>query len=276
MKRRQNQQMRNWNIWPPFLFVLFIPVAFSADLPGFEVASVKRADPKAPNSGPICKGGPGTADPTMLRCTNTALSLLIIQAYDVKFYEIVSPEWVTHGGSESGYDVTAKIPTGTTKENYRLMLQRLLSERFHLRAHRETREMPVYAMTVAKGGPKLTRSSPSGSQAPRFAATFVNNHFHWTFHHAPLADLAGALASNFWSPVLDETALDGEYDFTLDFAPDENWQRRVGWHPSSAVSDDTPVISTAISEQLGLKLAPRRGPVKVLVVDSADKTPVEN
>ena len=156
------------------------------------------------------------------------------------------------------------------------MLQRLLSERFHLRVHRETREMPVYVLSLGKSGPKLTPPSRTEPQAPHFTATFAGNHFHWAFHKAALADLAGSLVSQFWSPVLDETGLGGEYDFTLDFAPDENWQMRVGWRPASSVPDETPVLATAISEQLGLKLASRRGPVKVLVVDSADRAPVEN
>jgi uncharacterized protein (TIGR03435 family) len=268
--------MRNWRIWPSLLLVLCVRVAPSADLPSFEVASVKRSDPKAANSGPnVCKGGPGTLDPTTLRCTNAALSLFILQAYDVKFYEMVAPEWVTHA-SESSYDVSAKIRPGTTKENYRLMLQRMLSERFHLRVHRETREMPAYVLSLGKKGPKLTPPSMAEPQAPHFTATFIGNHFHWAFHKAALADLAGSLVSQFWSPVLDETGLSGEYDFTLDFAPDENWQTRVGWRPASSVPDETPVLATAISEQLGLKLASRRGPVKVLVVDSADRAPVEN
>ena len=269
--------MRNWRIWQSLLLVLCVRMAPSADLPSFEVASVKRADPKAANSGPnVCKGGPGTSDPTTLRCTNAALSLFIIQAYDVKFYEIVSPEWVTRGGGESGYDITARIPQDATREDYRLMMQRLLSERFHLRVHRETREMPVYVLSLGKSGPKLTPPSMTEPQAPHFTATFVGNHFHWAFHKAALADLAGSLVSQFWSPVLDETGLGGEYDFTLDFAPDENWQMRVGWRPANSVPDETPVLATAISEQLGLKLASRRGPVKVLVVDSADRAPVEN
>jgi uncharacterized protein (TIGR03435 family) len=109
----------------------------------------------------------------MLHCTNSALSLFILQAYDVKWYQLVSPDWVIHGGSQSGYDVSAKIPPGTSKGDYRLMLQHLLAERFHLVVHREIRELPAYSLVSGPGKPKMVSSSSPAPPGPRCAMSMV-------------------------------------------------------------------------------------------------------
>ena len=91
-----------------------------------------------------------------------------------------------------------------------------------------------------------------------------------------MKDLASNLETQFWKTVTDETGLSGEYDFTLDFIPAEEWQSIAGWSPSNTITDDTPNLDTAISEQLGLRLVRGKGPAPVLVVDKAEKNPVEN
>jgi uncharacterized protein (TIGR03435 family) len=256
---------------------LLVSSVLAADLPSFEAASVKHSDPKATNSGPNeCTGGPGTPDPGMLHCTNSSLALFILQAYDVKWYQLVSPDWVIHGGSETGYDVTAKIPSGTSRSDYRLMLQHLLADRFHLVVHREARESPTYSLVSGKGKPKVVPSSSPAPPGPRCAMSFVGNHFHWVCHNTLMKDLAGNLETQFWKTVSDETGLSGEYDFTLDFIPAEEWQSIAGWSPSNATKDETASLDTAISEQLGLKLVRGKGPAPVLVVDKAEKNPTEN
>jgi len=212
----------------------------------------------------------------MLHCANSALSLFILNAYDVKWYQLVAPDWVIHGGRESGYDVAAKIPPGTSKGDYRLMLQHLLADRFHLVVHRETRELPIYSLVSGTGKPNMVPSPSPPPPGPRCAMSMIKNHFHWVCHNNLLRDLAGNLETQFWSTVVDNTGLSGEYDFTLDFIPEVSWQDRVGWSPSSAIVDDTPNLDAAISEQLGLKLKRGKGPVQVLVVDSADRNPTEN
>ena len=107
--------------------------------------------------------------------------------------------------------------------------------------------------------------------------SFENNHYIWKYHNATLETLAGALTTQLWSPELtDSTGLTGEYDFTLEFVPDPHWQMRTGWTPPPQAGDDGPTIFSAVSDQLGLKLDSRKGQVSVLVVDSADKVPVQN
>lgn len=256
---------------------LLVSPVLAADLPSFEAASVKHSDPRAKNLGAnACTGGPGTSDPGMLHCTNSSLSRFILLAYDVKWYELISPDWVIQGGSENGYDVTAKIPAGTSKEDYRLMLQHLLADRFGLVVHRETRELPVYFLLPGKGKPNMIPSSAPAPPGPRCAMSFAQNHFHWVCHNTLMKDFVESLETQFWSDVIDRTGLSGEYDLTLDFIPAQSWQDKVGWSPSSAIVDETAPLDTAISNQLGLRIEKGKGPVKVLVVDKAEKNPTEN
>jgi uncharacterized protein (TIGR03435 family) len=156
------------------------------------------------------------------------------------------------------------------------MLQHLLADRFHLVVHRETRELPVYSLVSGKGRPKVVPSSSPAPPGPRCAMSFAGNHFHWVCHNTLMKDLAGNLETQFWKTVTDETGLSGEYDFTLDFMPAEEWQSIAGWLPSSAIKDDTANLDAAIAEQLGLRLVKGKGPSPVLAVDKAEKNPVEN
>ncbi len=160
------------------LVSIFLPTR-AADLPSFDAASVKRSDPNNRSSASnVCTGGPGTSDPTTLRCTNAGLSLYVLLAYDVKFYEVICPNWVMLGGPNNGYDITAKIPAGTTKEQYRQMLQHLLADRFHMVVHRESRELPVYTLLPGKGRSKLTSSTTPAPPGPRVADQLREQSLH--------------------------------------------------------------------------------------------------
>lgn len=97
------------------------------------------------------KGGPGSADPGHITYTNLSLKNLLVNAYDVKGYQISGPAWL----DSERFDVVAKVPQGATKEQVRIMMQNLLQERFKLVVHHETKEMPMYALVVGKGGPKM-------------------------------------------------------------------------------------------------------------------------
>jgi uncharacterized protein (TIGR03435 family) len=165
------------------------------------------------------------------------------------------------------------------------MLQNLLSDRFHLVAHHETREMLRYRLVVAKGGPKLSppKKPPEyNNEEERKAA--VENDIHarmeamrrtphpggyrsWSNGNATVAKLAEMLSGNVDRPVTDDTGLDGSYSFSLEWSPHE-----------SAIPAENPLPSIfgAVQQQLGLKLQPEKGPVEFLIVDSAEKTPVAN
>ena len=143
----------------------------TATLPSFEVASVKVAEqPKPDAQGRLfvmrgCRGGPGTSDPGTLTCDNTPLKQLLVKAYDLKNYQVEGPAWL----DSDGFHIVAKIPAGTSKQQFNLMLQSLLAERFKVAVHRETKTLPVYALTVGKNGPKLKEVDAATLEASKAA-----------------------------------------------------------------------------------------------------------
>lgn len=128
-----------------------------ADKPTFEVASVKPAPPPTP--GPFrtgMRGGPESSDPGQATFSNVNQRFLLATAYNVQDYQISGPGFL----DIERYNVVAKVPKGATKEQFRLMLQDLLAERFHMTLHRETKQLPLYALVVAKSGPKMKKADP--------------------------------------------------------------------------------------------------------------------
>ncbi|HKE26669.1 MAG TPA: TIGR03435 family protein, partial [Bryobacteraceae bacterium] len=123
----------------------------------FEVATIKPSAP--PGNGPIrigSRGGPGSGDPGRVTYSFSRIRDLMVDAYNVKFYQISGgPDWL----DSERFDIVAKIPEGTTKEQARVMLQNLLADRFKLTIHRETKELPMYALTVGPKGPKLKETT---------------------------------------------------------------------------------------------------------------------
>ena len=243
----------------------------------FEVASVKRSDAARNNLPPnVCSGGPGSPDPVLLRCTNAPLGVFVSIAYDLQFYELIEPDWMKLGGAESGYDLSAKIAAGATKEQYRIMLRNLLAERFHLTAHRETRNVPRYAVALGKGPAKLQDpiAKPPGGRA--YGMQFAEGHIRFDGYRLSLKQFAGFLTTMLSGPVTDETNLQGDYSFTLEFTPDDRWPGYSPQWASTQKGEPAPNLFTAVQDQLGLKLESTKGPLEVLVMDHADKIPAEN
>jgi uncharacterized protein (TIGR03435 family) len=140
----------------------------SAESTTFEVASVKPAPP--PTAGMMrvmMRGGPGSADPGQITYSNVSLKQIMTNAYGVRGYQISGPKWL----DSERFDIVAKIPKGATKETFQLMLQNLLAERFKLALHRETKELPIYALVVGKGGAKLKETVDDGAGAQGGAAS---------------------------------------------------------------------------------------------------------
>jgi uncharacterized protein (TIGR03435 family) len=237
--------------------------------PAFEVASVKKSNPKSPAHGSGCMGGPGSQDPELERCTNSSLANLICLAYNMWTYDIISPGWVMMGGADGGYDLTAKVPAGATRDQLRLMMQKLLAERFHLAVHWETKTKDVYTLRLGKN-PKLTPSSDTGPGNVSYK--IVDGHMLYSMHNKPISTLINLLVTPLDGQLVDETGLQGNYDLTLEYMPEKNWSAPPPAHPDPSV----PNVFTAVVDQLGLKIESKKAPVSVLVVDSADKMPAEN
>jgi uncharacterized protein (TIGR03435 family) len=229
--------------------IVFSLVLSAQSTPGptFEVASVK---PAAPSQTPAGRASTSGDRVTMI---NTTVSNVIGRAYGVKFYQIDGPPWIL----TERYDILAKAPDNTPKDQIPLMLQSLLAERFKLTIHRETRELPVYELIVAKPSPKLKKTDPS---AP-FGVDSGHRELRTTMPQ--LADLITRMVGR---PVLDKTNLAGWYDLPLELSMEE-----VGGIDKSS----RPSIFTSVQES-GLKLESRKDPVEIIVVDGGTKTPTEN
>ena len=258
------------------LILLGCTAVFAQDLrPTFETASIKPATrpvgPFLPGSRPNCPvngcGGPGTGSPERITFTVASLKNLIRTAYAVRSpHHIEAPAWM----DDATFDVVANVPSGVTREQANLMLQNLLADRFQLKVHRSTRELPIYALVVAKNGPKLNAGA-NDPNAPRPRGTlWSGGRKKLEFDSWTMANFARTLESDVDRPVIDMTGLGGTYDIRLEFA-----ERNPG--PLFGPADpQAPELFTALTEQLGLRLESRTGPVEVLVVDSALRQPTEN
>lgn len=266
--------LRNW-----IIIVVFCCVSSLSFGQNFEVASVKRLDPDsgAPGTNRM-RGGPGTDDPERITFPSVTMERLLWAAYGLdRLDQISGPGWL----DSQRYSVVANVPTGTTKEQLKLMLQNLIAERFHAVLHHVTKEISGYELATAKRGSKL-RASAEGVNAPpnRYATTVTEKGLiRLTFNRASLSDLVGALsfplaeaAGDRITPaiVVDKTGLTGKYDFILEFAGS------MGPGGSNASDTNGPSLFDALEAQLGLRLEQTKLRQDALIIDSINKIPVEN
>lgn len=232
--------------------------------PTFEVASVK---PSQNEVGPDYNNQI-TVSATEFNGRNVTLKRLIAEAWQCQLKQIVGPAWI----ERNEYDIAARIPAGASREQIPLMLRSLLSERFHLKEHGETRQIRVYELKVGEGGPKIKPIVAGDAPATNAGQGF---HFHGTMRQ--FADLlalqfsipaaqdptAPVRAGGEQIPVMDKTGLPGIYDFSVPMRPELGTDAFTGW-------------SRALHDQLGLKIESRKGDVPVVVVDDVAKTPTGN
>lgn len=204
---------------------------------------------------------------------------LIEFAYDLKDFQVSgAPGWA----ESEKYDIDAKMDEATieafkklTREQSvaqrRLMLQSLLAERFKLKVSHSSKEAPIYALVVAKNGPKLTQSADSASGPAGARGQFRFAPGELNAAGMLLSNLADQLSRQVGRQVVDKTGLQGTYDFTLHWTPDRPAAGPGG--PGDAPPPDSsgPSIFTALQEQLGLKLESQKGPVEALIIDSIEK-----
>jgi len=239
--------------------------------PAFEVASVKVAPPMSPEMGMMVEI---SDDPGMVEYKNVNLRMLLINAFGVKDYQVSGPDWL----NSDRYIITAKTPSNTTRAQVHLMLQSLLADRFKLQFHNEKKELPVYALLVAKNGPKLKPSTTSEDDSSMRMGRGTMQ-----AQGMSLSQLSNALSRLIARPVLDMTEQTGRYDFGLEFAPDPGMgNAMVKMAAEAARTGDAPdvmsrpSIFTALQEQLGLKLDARKAPIDIMVIDHAQRIPTEN
>jgi uncharacterized protein (TIGR03435 family) len=218
--------------------------------PAFEVASIK---PDTSNM-----GGPFRIGPNILSM-RASLKTMVEQAWEAEFYQIDGgPEWE----HTELFDVEAKAAGEASPHQIRLMLQTLLADRFQLKLHRETRTMAGYVLSADKGGPKLPpalTSVPEGSDGRIQVGGGI-----WAFG-ATMKLLARALSLQMGQPVLDQTKVEGNYDFRLRFDDVS---------PEIAATSTTGVPLGSVFgalREIGLKLEARKVPIEMVVIGSAER-----
>ncbi len=270
--------------------------------PEFEVASIK---PSA--SVGIDRVRVGLhIDGSQVSAAALSLDNLIGIAYRVKHYQIFGPDWM----ASERFDIAAKLPDGATEKEIPEMLQTLLEDRFQMKMHRESKELPVYALVIGKGGAKLQESpadsvlqnqnggsrdgiNVAASGQPGGVSINYGNGSYFTFaddrlegHKLSAAAMADVLARFTNRPVVNMTDLKGNYDFMLELSHEDfrAMMIRSAIGAGVALSPRAIQIADAASldslysalEKLGLKLESRKAPVEVLVVDHAEKSPSDN
>ncbi len=252
----------------------------------FEVAALKPFTPN-PNGWDVrTEGGPGTSDPIRIRYVNLTFKSLLATAYGVENFMISGPDWL----DSERWTIEATIRPGATKEQVNRMLQNLLSNRFKMTLHRETRTAAMYELTVIKKGPKL-REFVGNAPAPadgklsmtekdgfvrirpsarpvEFAGGGI---WHAWGAGETVSELVNYLSSELKAPVEDKTGLTGKYDYNLEFSGSPLESSATG-NPA----DSAPDFVTAVRDQLGLKLGSKKGPIDLLVIDHVEKTPTAN
>ena len=243
----------------------------------FEVASVKPAPPPTAGKFMVQMGG----DPGMVDYKNVSLKSVIARAYDMKEYQVSGPDWL----DSARFDILAKTPPNTLREQIPAMLRNLLAERFQLSAHLEKKVMPAYAILVAKTGFKL---KPVDGETEDSMRMTIGPRGRQMSGPTTITNLAGSLAQIMDRPVTDLTEIKGTYNIDLEWVPDE----REGGGILAKMKAMAEAASTdphgdpagpngltlfgALQEKLGLRLESRKSPVDIVVVDSVRQAPTEN
>ena len=279
----------------------------------FEVASVKPAtapegvtivgDRTTTRKGsgvaiPRNTGGPGTDDPGRIHYPLISLKALLMRAWS-SYYEIVGPGWL----DTQLVQVDATMAPDTTKEQFQEMLRNLITDRFQLKQHIETKQVAAYTLVIARNGLKIKKSADQSGDAPgpparvtqrgpdgfpvlpqrsgawHMSMTIEGNHSRMVFQQQTMQDLAKTLGRMLNSTVTDATGLTARYDFAVNFGGVTGPGGALGSATPASSADATdplPDIFNAVQAQLGLRLEPKKVAVDVMDIDHMEKTPVGN
>jgi uncharacterized protein (TIGR03435 family) len=211
---------------------------------------------------------------SQFKAQNVSLIALIHWAFEMPETRILSaPGWAgttrfsIDAKADSSVDVQMhNLTADAARAQQKRMVQALLADRFKLATHTETRDLPIYELVVAKGGPRLSPPDANGA--------FINHgrdHIEINGYTNGVSALAEELSKEVGRDVVDKTSVTGSYHLQLTWSPDDRATPAAsGANPASPASDTGPSIFTALEEQLGLRLEPSKGPVQVLVIDHAE------
>jgi uncharacterized protein (TIGR03435 family) len=237
-------------------------------VPGYEVATIKPSKPEQQGRGFTLQG-------RHLVARNFTVEGLITLAYNLHGTQVTGgPDWIKTDHFDM--DVLPDHEGLPSLDQARGIVRKLLADRFGLKFHNDTKELSVYVLSVAKTGPKLTKSGSDPSSPPGMGGPPGR----MNMRNGSMAEFAQVMQGIMDRPVLDQTGLKDRYDLTLRWTPDESQYggrippQNTG-DSSAASADAPPPLFTAIQEQIGLKLDAMKAPAKVMVIESVAK-PSEN
>lgn len=238
------------------------PMAADAN-PSFEVATIKPSKPDDQRKAFIVNGN-------QFHIINQPLTQIISFAFDVQAKQVIGlPDWA----ESDKYDIDGKpdgegAPSG---KQWKIMIQKLLADRFKLAFHKDKKELSVYVLSVSKTGEKMTKNDSNPNGLP---GLFFQGLGKLNVRNALMTDFTGLMQSAVLDrPVVDQTGLTGRFDFTLNWTPDDSQFGGMGARipPPTDVADAPPNLYTAIQEQIGLKLEATKAPADVMVIDHVEK-----
>jgi uncharacterized protein (TIGR03435 family) len=227
--------------------------------PTFEVASVKVSPPSS--EGMRMRPNVITPTPGGVTILNTSLKGVVQWAYHMQAIQVQGPAWL----DSNRYDIMAKSSEAASPERLRQMMQTLLADRFKLVFHRETKEMQAYVVTIGKNGHKMKPSEGEGEMdaKPTGKGLMV------AFTHVTLAQLSEMASSPLQGVVVDQTGLQGAWDFTLDIS-------NMAMQTPTDKEDAIGMIIQVLNDQLGIKIDQKKVAAEMMIVERAEKIPVEN
>jgi uncharacterized protein (TIGR03435 family) len=235
--------------------------------PSFEVASITPCKPGTPappgeHAGMVQFTYPGGR----FKADATTLQFLLEWAYGIQpSQHSDGPPWM----ASERYDIVAKAEGKATDDQMKLMMQTLIADRFKLKIHHDTKEMNVLVMSLGKGAPKLFPPKDEEVHAIRIApqaGTDQKNAYHVVATRFSLTQLTDTFARQLGTVIVNQTGMNGDYDFTLDLTPDESRPNPL----------DPTILLSAMREQLGLNVKSQKSPVDFLVIDGAEKVVAGN
>ena len=251
------------------------PAASAVKLPAFDVISVKLNNSASHQS-------TLQFTPDGIHVTNLGVEFILRGAFGVNDDQLINlPGWA----KSIAYDIEAKVAPedvpalkNLNREQHFTMVLNILTDRFKLTYHHETRTLPEYALVIARSGPKLQEFKPTIGDNGKSRENLMMSRSSLTGNAIDIAMLARGLSDRIGRPIVDKTGLTGKYSFKLDWAnePHEGGgpggpAHDAGFSGAPAAGDTGPSIFTAVEEQLGLKLNAEKGPVDVVVIDHLEQ-----
>ncbi|HXE64573.1 MAG TPA: TIGR03435 family protein [Bryobacteraceae bacterium] len=246
-----------------FALLLTVTACFAQQPRAFDVASVKLNTTGSGGINMRTQHGHLTVE-------NAPLFQIIQQAFRVKEFQLSGGRgWIM----TERYNIDARMEKDDVSDNdLWFSLQPLLASRFHLKFHRETKTMPVFSLVVTKPGPKFQahKEGAEGKDQPRLGVSIGSGKGKLTATKTTMASFADSLGHQVDRIVVDNTGLKGEYDFILEWSP-ENHEGSIVSAVEEKIGLTGLSIFDALPQQLGLKLESAKGPVQVIVIDSVDR-----